>query len=650
VTRAPAGWLEANQKRLTAELARVRGLLAQRLGGGDEEPVPERADVVAATPVPGRSALDALCAAFALSPFERDLLLLCAGVEMSSELAALVASARGEGGRPGATFALGLAVLPEPHWSALAPAAPLRRWRLVEVDAADGLTQGALRIDERSLHHLAGLSGLDERLQELAAPVPVPDEPLPPSLQALADRVAHLWDGKAGEPVPLALFGEDEATRRLVLAAACRRLELPLHVLRAADLPAAPADRQLLARLWAREVALGGVGALLVECDDDSEQPRAAAHFCARAAGRLAASARDPVRLGGAAASLEVRLPAVAEQRALWLRTLGARARAANGAVDRIISQFQLGPLAIRAVGEAAAEALEESPARGVEAVVWDACRAHARVRLDDLAQRLVPAAGWDDLVLPVPQRATLREIVAHVRQRTKVYDTWGFARRGGRGLGIGALFAGLSGTGKTMAAEAIADELRLDLYRIDLSQVVSKYIGETEKNLRRIFDAAEASGAVLLFDEADALFGKRTEVRDSHDRYANIEVSYLLQRMESYRGLAVLTTNNKASLDAAFVRRLRFVVSFPFPDAAQRAEIWRRVFPRDTPTEGLEPERLARLGVPGANIRNIALAAAFLAADAGEPVRMAHLLRAARSELAKMEKPVSEAEIGGWA
>jgi len=649
VTRAPAGWLEANQRRLTAELARVRGLVAQQLGRGEGQPVLARDQIAAATPVPGRSALDALCAAFGLTPFERDLLLLCAGVEMSSDLAALVAAARGENGRPGATFALALALLPEPHWSALAPGGPLRRWRLVEVDAADGLTQGALRIDERALHHLAGLLGLDERLQELAVPVPLPDEPLPPSLQALADRVAGLWNGRS-EPLPVVLSGEDPSTRRLVLATACRRLELPLHLLRAADLPAAPADRQLLARLWAREVALGGVGALLVECDDDGEQPRAAAHFCAHAAGRLAASARDPVRLAAATAALEVRLPAVAEQRALWQRALGARARDANGAVDRIISQFQLGPLAIRAVGQAVAEALGESPARAVEAVVWDACRAHARVRLDDLAQRIVATATWDDLVLPAAQLATLREIVTHVRQRTKVYETWGFARRGGRGLGIGALFAGLSGTGKTMAAEVIADALRLDLYRIDLSQVVSKYIGETEKNLRRIFDAAEASGAVLLFDEADALFGKRAEVKDSHDRYANIEVSYLLQRMESYRGLAILTTNNKASLDGAFVRRLRFVVSFPFPDAAQRAEIWRRVFPRDTPTDGLEPERLARLGVPGANIRNIALAAAFLAADAGEPVRMAHLLRAARSELAKMEKPVSEAEIGGWA
>jgi len=200
------------------------------------------------------------------------------------------------------------------------------------------------------------------------------------------------------------------------------------------------------------------------------------------------------------------------------------------------------------------------------------------------------------------------------------------------------------------MAGEVLAGELDLDLYRIDLSQVVSKYIGETEKNLRRVFDAAEAGGAILLFDEADALFGKRTEVRDSHDRYANIEVSYLLQRMEAYGGLAILTTNMKEALDAAFLRRLRFVVTFPFPDQQQRAEIWRRVFPEQTPTDGLRADDLARLSVAGGSIRSIAINAAFLAADAGEPVRMRHLASAARSEYLKLEKPLIEAELGGSA
>jgi SpoVK/Ycf46/Vps4 family AAA+-type ATPase len=194
-----------------------------------------------------------------------------------------------------------------------------------------------------------------------------------------------------------------------------------------------------------------------------------------------------------------------------------------------------------------------------------------------------------------------------------------------------------------------LAAELELDLYRIDLSSVVSKYIGETEKNLRQVFDAADAGGAILLFDEADALFGKRTEVKDSHDRYANIEVSYLLQRMEEYRGLAILTTNLKDGVDQAFLRRLRFVVNFPFPNAAAREDIWRLIFPPAVPSEDLDLAVLARLNVSGGNIRNIALGAAFLAADGDEPVRMGHLLRAARSEYGKLDRPLSASEIGGW-
>lgn len=239
--------------------------------------------------------------------------------------------------------------------------------------------------------------------------------------------------------------------------------------------------------------------------------------------------------------------------------------------------------------------------------------------------------------------------MAAQVRHRLTVYQDWGFGHRSTRGLGITALFAGESGTGKTMAAEVLANELNLDLYRIDLSAVVSKYIGETERNLRRLFDAADESGAILLFDEADALFGKRSEVKDSHDRYANIEVSYLLQRMEAYRGLAILTTNMKAALDQAFHRRLRFVIQFPFPDASQREAIWRSMFPAATPTDGLDYAKLAKLHMAGGNIRNIALNAAFLAAHAGESVRMGHLLQAAHSEAAKRDRPLSDAETRGW-
>jgi SpoVK/Ycf46/Vps4 family AAA+-type ATPase len=290
--------------------------------------------------------------------------------------------------------------------------------------------------------------------------------------------------------------------------------------------------------------------------------------------------------------------------------------------------------------GEAAAE---------FEAALWRSCRIQARSRLDVLAQRLESCLRWSDLVLPAASLEILRDMCAHARQRAKVCDDWGFAARDPRGLGLSTLFAGPSGTGKTMAAQVLANDLELDLYRIDLSSVVSKYIGETERNLRQVFDAAEGGGVILVFDEADALFGKRSEVKDSHDRYANIEVSYLLQRMEAFRGLAILTTNRKDDLDAAFLRRLRFVVHFPFPDTSQRVRIWRGIFPEKTPTDRLDFERLARLNVAGGSIRNMALNAAFAAADEGQPVRMKHLLRAARAEYAKLEKNLNAAEMGGW-
>jgi SpoVK/Ycf46/Vps4 family AAA+-type ATPase len=270
----------------------------------------------------------------------------------------------------------------------------------------------------------------------------------------------------------------------------------------------------------------------------------------------------------------------------------------------------------------------------------------NTRPQLDTLAQRLEAKATWDDIVLPGEALDLLRQIAAQVGNRSIVYEDWGFHRRMNRGLGISALFTGESGTGKTMAAEVIANELRLNLYRIDLSAVVSKYIGETEKNLRRLFDAAEDGGAILFFDEADALFGKRSEVKDSHDRYANIEVNYLLQRMEAYRGLAILATNMKSALDTAFVRRLRFIVNFAFPGQAERQAIWQKVFPTETPTAGLDFARLARLNLTGGIIHNIALNAAFLAARAGTPVTMQLLLEAARTECRKEGKPINDADF----
>jgi SpoVK/Ycf46/Vps4 family AAA+-type ATPase len=285
-----------------------------------------------------------------------------------------------------------------------------------------------------------------------------------------------------------------------------------------------------------------------------------------------------------------------------------------------------------------------------LQEAAWDAARRRARADIEPLAERVASRATWSDLVLPPEPTALLEELVSHFRHRVRVHDDWGLSAHGSRGDGVVALFSGPSGVGKSLAAEVVANTLALDLWRVDLASLVSKYIGETEKNLGRVFDAAERGACVLLFDEADALFGKRTEVRDSHDRHANLEVSYLLQRLERYRGIAILTTNLRANVDVAFQRRFRLSVEFPFPGPAERVRMWARVFPPATPTRGLDPERLAQLNVSGALIRNIALRAAFVAASEGGPVTMAHVARAARADYQQREQRMSKAEAAGWA
>jgi hypothetical protein len=656
-------WVDTNQRALVAGLARVRDALIRHaagtktnaatkeklnLSGGlenDGKPDSEgsRAGTTDLT-APAGTALANLCEIFSLSAFERDVVLLCAGIELDSAFAAHCAAASGDQGKTYPSFSLAFAALAEPHWSALLPVAPLRRCRLIELSSGEPITTSPLRIDERILHYLAGLSYLDERLQgrfELVAS----DGQLPESQQTIADQLLALWRQGAGNAIEL--FGNDDTARRRIPAAACAALGVPLFAIRANDIPGTPAEREALIRLWERETLLTGC-VLLVDCDrmDNCDPAQALIEGVRRS---VLITAREPLReCARPLVKIEVCKPSPVEQDAIWLAALQPLASRLNGHIQQITSQFDLDARSIQAAG-AELNARCFTSQTEARAQLWDICRSQSRRRLDGLAQRIEPVAEWDDLVLPEPQRQILREMALHVRHRVTVHERWGFSKKSARGLGISALFSGASGTGKTMAAEVLANELRLDLFRIDLSSVVSKYIGETEKNLAHVFDSAETGGAILLFDEADALFGKRSEVKDSHDRYANIEISYLLQRMESYRGLAILTTNMKSALDPAFLRRLRFVVQFPFPDAAQRAEIWRRVFPAATPTNGLDFTRLARLNLPGGNIRNIALRAAFLAAHTGEPVRMAHLLGAARSEYAKIEQPLTETEIGGW-
>jgi SpoVK/Ycf46/Vps4 family AAA+-type ATPase len=697
-------WEEANQIYLMAALSGVRATLERLLSPSEAPSTAETPtvqtlleEVRASMDTP--PALETLCATFGLTSFERKILLMCVGVELDSRFASLYAAANKEIRSSLPTFSLALASCEDAHWGALLPAKPLRFWRLIEVMSGDTLTTSPLRIDERIVHYLAGVPSLDERLRGLTEPLRANDA-LPRSQRAVAELVAASWSRASRQsPWPVVQFsGTDLAGKRAVAAAACALLGLHLRVISAQAAPRGVADVDLFIRIWEREAALQPSGLLLEYDDGDTTDAHGDASLK-----RLMETLRSPLLIstreqhkpvGRRILSFEVPGETSSEQLQVWREALGEAAVALDGRVESLVSQFSLSAgniyaavaqalqpsdldvrarhgvplhgrdaratprdMAVPAVPEhgrdpdqsgQAARATADSENQ-LAAALWDACRIQARPRLEGLAQRIEPSAAWDDLVLPEAQKEILRQIALHVRQRSKVYQTWGFASKGSRGLGISALFAGPSGTGKTMAGEVLANELRLDLYRIDLSQVVSKYIGETEKNLRRVFDAAEGGAAILLFDEADALFGKRTEVKDSHDRYANIEVGYLLQRMEAYRGLAILTTNRKEALDFAFLRRIRFVIEFPFPEAAQRMEIWRRIFPRQTPTKGLRVDRLARLNAAGGSIYNIAMGAAFLAADAGEPVGMAHLLSAARREFTKLERPLTDAETAGW-
>jgi hypothetical protein len=660
--RVETNWAEANQSCLIQEFARLRS----RMGMPEAEPRPDEWQGLRVS-MQAPPAIDALASIFGLSAFERDLVLLCAGIEMDSALAARCGEVLGRPQRSYITFALALAALADPHWSALAPLAPLRKYRLIEMEPGFGLTSAPLRIHERVLHFLAGVNQLDASLELLLQSKPYPSWAADEHRE-FATTISSRVEGDGAEAPLVHLSGDDPRGQEDIAALLAEHMGRYLFILPRRNIPAPGTETDHFIQLWSREAMLLP-GLLLLQLETGGPAPAgrqlspAADDLMERLPGPLLVASCDqlPQSLERYRESYDVNRPGPAAQKRLWQRALGPAAASLDAHLDDIAEQFRLSAEAIFSVARSTAGrfgvqlSIAEPPAAQNSPdpeKLWDACRAVSRPRLEDLAERIASGsrpAQWDDLVLPEPQKQILRQMAAQLRHRLQVYETWGFSERGRRGLGLSALFCGHSGTGKTWAAEVLAAELKLDLYRIDLSAVVSKYIGETEKNLKQVFDAAEYGGVLLLFDEADALFGKRAEVKDGRDRYANIEVGYLLQRMENFGGLAILTTNLKSSLDKAFQRRLRFIVDFPFPDDAQREAIWARIFPKNAPTKGLDLKRLAQLNMTGGNIRNIALNAAFLAAHAGTPVKMDHVLQATRLEAMKAERSLAEAEIRGW-
>jgi hypothetical protein len=623
---APSGWHGWNDRHVALGIARIRLALAARVSPdrADAETVADRrreidraeagavAALAASGHVPARQALAERCG---LNDVEADAVMLCLAAEADAEVATLLARA-GQSGRPTPGLAAALAGRTAPSaLLAFAPSATLTTLRLIEVDAAAPLAAAPMRLAARVRDFLLGLDRLDPEASFIA---PLPRQRLPPSLRGIVRAtVAAIGDGQV-----VALIGAPEAGGSLAAAeAATLAGRVPVR-LDAARLPTEAAARDAALALAAREGALSRLAFVLDlggELDEALRQ-----RLVERPCGTLIVLAQGGAGLPPKAVQLVLPRADLAHRTAMWR---SAVPRLTRREAQRLAAQFALAPEALFRAAAAGG---------GVERL-WARARDEASPLLATLGQRIVPRAAWADLVLPADAIAALREVAAAARVRDIVDGDWGFAHDGGRGEGIALLLAGPSGTGKTLAAEVLAGELRLDLFRIDLSGIVSKWIGETEKNLRRVFDAAEAGGAVLFFDEADALFGKRSEVKDSHDRYANVEVGYLLQRMEAYRGLSVLATNLRGNLDQAFLRRIRYAVDLPFPDEAARRAIWERHVPPKAPRGDLDLDALARLDLPGGAIRTVVLNGAAMAAAEGAPIATRHMLAAARRELAKL-------------
>ncbi|MET0458518.1 MAG: ATP-binding protein [Ilumatobacteraceae bacterium] len=536
------------------------------------------------------------------------------------------------------------------HLGPHAPLVTMELIRLVPFVRPDAAETALVEPDPRIVDHLLGVDGLDPRL------APVCRMLGPDSCQGEADRSTVAMLERLGDRSALVLEARRAASgidAAHALAAEGRRQLLVLDIDRAAR---RGLDLERTLRLAVREAAM----ARAMLCLSTGGQPPTALDDLGAALGPyrgpllvVTPDARSIERPDLEVLVAPVSLPDPAARQRLWAAALGEVPSGTDLSV--IASRFRLDGDQIASAARAARARAHRRGCTGGDELLspgdlFAAARRRSRAELGGSARRIESVFGWDDLVLPEDSRAQLQELCSRVAHRDKVIDDWGFRRTLGAGVGVSALFTGSSGTGKTMAAGVLANALELDLWAIDLAAIVSKYIGETSKNLDRMFGAAEESNAILFFDEADALFGKRSEVRDSHDRYANVEIAYLLQKMEAYDGVAILATNLRQNLDDAFARRLAFTVHFPFPSETDRLEIWRRVWPEEvelTPDADLA-DLAARFRLSGGNIRNAALAAAFLAATDATEVRREHLLRAIRREYQKLGRGLSDAELIG--
>ena len=608
---------------------------------------------------PGEGALTALAQEFGLEEFDCDVLLIALAVELDLKYERLFGYLQDDVTRKRPTVDLALHLLcptaesriaRRAHFTANAPLIASGLMKLVPDPAhtEPPLLAHYLRLEESAVSHLTRQSGLDARLALFCRAVDprlswddtVLDDGPREALIAFALRarldqrsMRLFFEGVRGAgqaETAEALAGE--AGQALLIADLERAVECRADI--EAVLPALFREARFRRAVLYMESADGLPRCLLESLAEN------------RAGIMILSGLHAPPQWF----SVSFRTPGSAASRRAWRRAAEAESlQLESSALETLSGRLRMTPEQVNHTVQAArSHALWRGAAEPATQDFLAAARAYSGQNLSALARKVDARHRWDDIVLPPDTAAQLREMCSRVEHRRRVLDEWGFGRKLSRGTGVNALFSGPSGSGKTMAAEVISSELQLDAYRIDLSGVVSKYIGETEKNLDRIFAAAENANAILFFDEADALFGKRSEVRDSHDRYANIEISYLLQKMEEYDGIAILATNLRQNLDDSFVRRLTFSLHFPFPDEDARRRIWQRIWPADLPlADDIDPAALARqLKLSGGNIRNIALAAAFAAAENNEPVSLEHVLHAARREYQKFGKQLLQTEL----
>lgn len=613
---------------------------------------------------------------FTLTEREIDLLFACLVVEIDSRYERIHGFLHDDMSRrlasPGMVLDLyGASVADQLSMRALlGPQASLRYYRLLEI-AHDGVAMPAMAwmsraisIDERIVSFLLGDTARDHRISRYITSLDASDwmdagVGEHSSGEDLVAWLAHLNGSSQARSKPLIyLYGPRKAGADSLVSSIARQAGKTVLTVDAELMLDADVDFESAIFLVFREALLSQAAIYLRNIDRAFEQPQGAARY--RALVRCLADMGSQVFASGeqrwswplpedpvVLRIRELQPEGFSEQLHAW--QVLSRGELSEAQLHRLISLYSLPVSAIRDVwrmAQAIAAANDDDVTPTLEQLK-QACRAHSGPPVSSLARRLEPRHQWSDLVLPAAQLDQLRAICSQAKHSSVVYGAWCFERKLSLGKGLNALFCGPPGTGKTMAAEVIASELGVDLLKIDLSQIASKYIGETEKNLRQLFDEAASANAILFFDEADALLGKRSDVKDAHDRYANTQTAYLLQKMEEYPGITILASNLRQNMDLAFTRRMRFIIDFPFPEDEDRLRIWRCAWPDEVPLAAdLDLPAISRqFRLSGGSIRNVALSAAFLAAEAGQCVSMHHLMRATKRELHKMGRLVDEDE-----